>query len=268
MTDELIHDTTAPGGAAPVVRVGPFPVLAASQADVVDAAVRGALGALGRRPWFAFALHVGGLNTADDAEFVAAMQAADLVYADGVSVVALARLAGGGRTERSPTTDIGWSVLVDLAEQLGRPVRVALLGGQPGLTERAGAVFAEHDALRVVSTDHGYHDDWAAPLARLREARPDVVVVGLGAPREMTWCIAHRDELPPALVMTCGGWFGFVVQDEKRAATALQRAGLEWVFRLAQDPARLGRRYATGVRSSGALALRIVRQRVADRRSR
>ena len=98
-------------------------------------------------------------------------------------------------------------------------------------------------------------------LERLRNARPDVVVVGLGAPREMLWVDEHLTELPPALVLTCGGWFGFLTEAEKRAPLWMQSAGLEWSYRVAQAPQRLAGRYARGLGTTGLLAARMLRAR-------
>ncbi len=260
-----VSDPSGPS-VPPHVPVGPFQVCDAASDAVVDAVVRGSQGCAGRRPWVAFALHVGGLNSRTDPAYVAAMSRADLVYADGVSVVLLARLAGGSRTERAGTTDIGWDVLRELGRALGRPPRVALIGGPEGLTQRAGAVFEAEAGVEVVATEHGYHSDWTEVLRRLAASGCDVLFVGLGAPFEMTWVDTHRAELPPCLVMTCGGWFGFVVADEQRAPQWAQSAGLEWVFRVKQAPRRLARRYATGVGATAALAVRVVVDRSQGRR--
>lgn len=251
--------TTDP--AAATVPVGPFRVTDADSRTLVRAVVGRAAATRGTRPCTAFALHVGGLNEREDVAFRAAMAEADVVYADGMSVVLLARLAGARHLDRAGTTDIGWGLLSETARVLGRPARVALLGGPPGLADRAGVVLAERAGVDVRSTDHGYHEQWAGVLAGLRAARPDVLVVGMGAPREMLWVQAHLAELPPCLVLTCGGWFGFLTGDEKRAPQWMQTAGLEWVFRVAQAPGRLTGRYATGVATTARLALPLLRER-------
>jgi N-acetylglucosaminyldiphosphoundecaprenol N-acetyl-beta-D-mannosaminyltransferase len=213
------------------------------------------------RPAFAYALHVGGLNARRERDFVVAMRQADVVYADGGSVVWLARLAGGARVERAPTTDIGWDVMRRFAQKVGRAPRVALVGGPRGLAERARDVLEGAGVAEVVHVDHGYHHDWDAPLAALREASPDITVIGLGAPREMVWCQHHRDDLPPGLVLTCGGWFGHLVGDEKRAPRLLRRSGLEWIARVAQAPTRLGPRYVRGIGATALVALHTMQRR-------
>jgi N-acetylglucosaminyldiphosphoundecaprenol N-acetyl-beta-D-mannosaminyltransferase len=245
---------------APEVEVGPFWVSDSSKGDLVDRMVELCLPER-TRPAFAFALHVGGLNARHDPDFVRVMRRGDLVYADGGSVVWLGRLAGALHLERAPTTDVGWDVLRAFAERVGRLPRVALVGGPPELAARAGDVLETAGVAEVVLVENGYHDDWAAPLARLREADPDITVVGLGAPREMLWCDQHRDRLAPGLVLTCGGWFGHLVGDERRAPRLLRRSGLEWIARVAQAPTRLGPRYARGIGVTARLAVRTVQRR-------
>ncbi len=249
----------AGGRAIELIEVGPFWVPDATRREFVQLVGTLAGGARGgaRRngPALVYALHVGGLNARHDRRFVDAMLGADLIGADGGSVVFLARLAGARAIERVATTDVGWDILRSLGEALGRDVRVALLGGPAGLAERAGEVLSHDAPVQVVHTDHGYHEDWTAPLQALRAAAPDVSLVGLGAPHEMTWCQDNRQELPGLLVLTCGGWFGHLVGDEVRAPRLLRRSGVEWVARVAQSPMRLGPRYARGLYSSLAMSM-------------
>jgi N-acetylglucosaminyldiphosphoundecaprenol N-acetyl-beta-D-mannosaminyltransferase len=245
---------------APDVGVGPFWVSDSPRADltnqVVDLSLRDSA-----QPAFVYALHVAGLNARHERDFVAAMRHADVVYADGGSVVWLARLAGARYVERAPTTDIGWDILRGFAERAGRVPRVALIGGPPGLAERAGRVLEGAGVAEIVLVEHGYNDDWSGPLAQLRAIAPDVTVVGLGAPREMVWAEHHREELPPGLVLTCGGWFGHIVGDERRAPRLLRRSGLEWIARVAQAPTRLGPRYARGLGATAILAVGALQRR-------
>src|SRR3954471_18090150 len=156
----------------PEVEVGPFWVSDSSRDELVDHVVDLSLRST-TRPAFAYALHVGGLNARRERDFVVAMRQGDVVYADGGSVVWLARLAGADRIERAPTTDIGWELLRGFAARTGRAPRVALVGGPDGLAERAGAVLEAAGVAEIVHTDHGFHDDWSGPLARLRAVAPD-----------------------------------------------------------------------------------------------
>lgn len=262
MTEQLItssHNTDR-------VAVGPFRVNDVGRDDLVRTVVDGWAGAPRDRAWTVFALHVGGLNHRRNYEFVRVMNAADIVYADGGSVVALARMAGARRIERAPTTDVGWELLEALRDKLGRPLRLALIGGAPSLAARAAEVFRDRGVGAAVVVEHGYHTEWSDVIAALGSAEPDVCIVGLGAPWEMLWASQWAPKLPPTLVLTCGGWFGHMLGDERRAPRIIRRAGLEWMARVAQAPRRLGPRYAAGLWSTIVLAKPALCQRLLHRR--
>lgn len=234
------------------VRVGPFPVADLSYWEAVHAAADLAMDPQGPRRFYA--LHVGGLNAADDREFVAEMNDAELVCADGGSVVLLARLAGAQRIERTPTTDAGWDILDHVGKQLGRKARTALVGGELATVTAAAEALHATAVADIVLVEHGFHDDWTGVLARVHASRPDVIVLGLGAPKEMLWVREHLSELPSTLVVTCGGWFGFLAGTETRAPEMLRRPGLEWIARVAQAPTRLLPRYARGLATCASIA--------------
>jgi N-acetylglucosaminyldiphosphoundecaprenol N-acetyl-beta-D-mannosaminyltransferase len=253
--------TALPVESVPQLQIGPFQISDLSQGDVVSAIISGTMAAREERAWVTYALHVGGLNRRRDNSYLEAMSRADLVYADGMSIIVLAKLAGARAAERAGTTDIGWDVMRELSLALGRPARVALIGGPDGLTRRAAAVIEADVDAEVVLAEHGYHDDWGPVLEQLANSGCDMVLVGLGAPWEMKWVDQHVHQLPPCLIMTCGGWFGFITEDEKRAPRWLCSAGLEWTYRLAQSPRRLFSRYAKGALSTAVLAVQVLRTR-------
>ncbi|MGC5585149.1 WecB/TagA/CpsF family glycosyltransferase [Ornithinimicrobium sp. W1665] len=203
------------------------------------------------RPLVLAAAHVTSLNLVDRPDFVAAFNTADAGYADGISWPIVAA-AAGERVVKVATSDLAPAVLSWMAGSLGRPVRVAVLGGAPGggdrssLAERAGRTLEVDLPVQLVHATHGYHEDWSPVLADLRDVHPDVVLVGLGMPMEAFWTRAHRLLLPPAIVMTCGGWLRILAGEEKRASVVLQRLHLEWLHRLTNDPRRTVRRYALG----------------------
>ena len=239
----------------PAVAVGPFTVADLPQRQVVEEVVR-----LARTPSprarTAFALHVGGLLARHDEAFVTSMDAADLVYADGVSVVKVAQAAGAQTIERAPTTDIGWDVLQRLTEELGRPPLVSVVGGRPGVAHDALRTLVQAGVARPGLATHGYHQEWDGVLDELAEQRSDVLVLGLGAPLEMQWATQHADRVGGALVLTCGGWLGFLAGHERRAPALVRRLSLEWAYRLLQDPRRLFKRYGVGAVVTAMLYLR------------
>lgn len=237
-----------------MVAVGPFSVIDASRAQTISSLVAMAVGPARQRAVCAFALHVGGLNAKDDGEFVSAMHSADLVYADGGSVVWLARRNGATKLERAATTDIGWEVLRGIGAALGRPPRVTLVGGPPGLARNAAATLEDAGAAVPVLVQHGYHRSWPDHVARISQAAADVVLVGMGAPAEMLWAHRWAAKIGSGLLLTCGGWFGFLAGEERRAPRPIRRPGLEWISRVAQQPMRLGPRYVRGAVTTAQIA--------------
>lgn len=97
----------------------------------------------------------------------------------------------------------------------------------------------------VVTAD-GYQESYAPVFDKMRAENVEIVFVGMGMPLEALWVDRHRGDLGSALVMTCGGWFGYIVGDERRAPLWAQHLAMEWVWRLAQSPGRLAKRYALG----------------------
>lgn len=257
--DGSLSLASEPAPVLPTVQLGPFQVADTSQEETVEHLVDLAVGTAQERAVLAFALHVGGLNELNDGVFVEAMNAADLVYADGGAVVWLGRRHGAVRMARAATTDIGWDLLRGFAARQGRLPRVALVGGTPGLAERAAAALEEAGVVETVLITHGYHAEWDEQADRVREAAPDIILVGMGAPREMVWAHEWAPRLGQGLVLTCGGWFGFLAGDERRAPRLIRRPGLEWIARVAQQPWRLGPRYARGVMTTATLSLRASR---------
>ena len=198
------------------------------------------------------------------------MSDAELVYADGSSVVLVAKAAGALAIERSPTTDIGWDLLRELTRRNGVAPVVSIVGGAPGLADKALAVLVDAEVARRGVTAHGYQESWDVVLAELRSRPCDVLVVGLGAPLEMIWVNENLDSLSCGLVLTCGGWLGFLAGEESRAPSLLQRLSLEWVYRVAQQPRRLAGRYLSGafVTLRMVLSARVRRWRRLDLASR
>jgi N-acetylglucosaminyldiphosphoundecaprenol N-acetyl-beta-D-mannosaminyltransferase len=233
-------------GRLPTVQVGSFDVIDLDTKTLVPTIVGRAFATRGVKPYIASPYHVGSLTLMGQEPYRKALNATDAVYADGISVVFLARIAGAQRIERASTTDIGWKLLEETTLRLGRPPRVAIVGGRDDLSARAGVALSNQLKLDVVYTTHGFHADWTPVMADLTRSEPDVLLVGLGQPLENVWCHTQRPKLPPCLVLTCGGWLGFITGDEKRAPRWMQRLGLEWIFRLAHAPTRLIRRYAHG----------------------
>jgi N-acetylglucosaminyldiphosphoundecaprenol N-acetyl-beta-D-mannosaminyltransferase len=194
---------------------------------------------------------------------------ATLLVADGMPLVWASRLAGTPLPERVTGSSLIWS----LSYHLGRAGRsVYLLGGTPGANpggRRAAAVLAAAcPGLRIAGTAspaYGFERDpagWDDLCAGVVEAKPDLVLVGLGFPKQERLVDALRPELPLSWFLGCGAAVDFVAGDQVRAPHWLQRAGLEWAWRLAGDPRRLAGRY---LRHGAPYALRLLGAALAHR---
>lgn len=230
--------TTSHGG---VVDVGPFAVVDCPAGALADDLAQTVVQRL------VYALHIGGLNAAHDQVFVEAMRRADLIYADSASVSILARHCGAVCIERAPTTDLGWDVIRRMSREQSRNVRVVLIGGTDATVRLASRALEDHGPVEVVGCINGYADNYTDFLRQVRAARPDILFVGMGMPLEARWVDAQRDLLPECLVMTCGGWFGFLAGEEPRCPSWMSRVGLEWLYRLRLNPRRLAPRYMRGL---------------------
>ncbi len=182
----------------------------------------------------------------DDLAFRAAYAAADLSLADGQPLVWASRLLGAPLPEKVSGSDLAWPLL-ERAAQLRW--RVYLLGGDPGVGEAVAARLERELGLRVVGVDaarvslEGSAGAPDAALARVRAARPDLVLVALGAPKQERWIHRSMASLRPAVAVGVGASLDFLAGRLSRAPAWMSRAGLEWLYRLLQDPRRLAVRY-------------------------
>ncbi len=172
---------------------------------------------------------------------------AGLNLADGAPVTWLARLLGRPLPGRVAGADLV-PALAARSAQTG--ARLFLLGGRDGAAvDAAAALRREHPDLIVC----GIHEppfasvaemDDAALLSRVEEAAADILLVGFGHPKQDLWIAAHRDMLPVSVAIGVGGTFDLLAGRLRRAPRWARRSGLEWCFRLAQEPRRLALRYA------------------------
>jgi N-acetylglucosaminyldiphosphoundecaprenol N-acetyl-beta-D-mannosaminyltransferase len=184
------------------------------------------------------------VEAARNPELAGILRDCSLVNADGAAVVWASRLLGRPLPERVAGIDL-MERLVAAAADDGSSV--FLLGARPQALARAIEVFrTRHPDLRVAGSHHGYWHDEAKLLEQLRIAQPDYLFVALPSPRKELWLARHLPELPVAFAMGVGGAVDVIAGERHRAPVWAQRAGLEWVFRLAQEPRRMWRRYLVG----------------------
>ena len=184
---------------------------------------------------------------ARNSDFARAYSDADIVTADGAPLVAFSRLARRSLPERVAGADI---VAGLPALAAGRGLRVALVGGAPGVAADAALRLVAHEPRMPVplavappmDLELGSAEDDEI-VEQLRAYDPHVVVVCFGAPKQELWMHRHHNDLPGSVLVGGGAALDFVVGLQRRAPGWVQRAGCEWTWRLAHDFRRLARRY-------------------------
>ncbi|MBW4716981.1 WecB/TagA/CpsF family glycosyltransferase [Saccharothrix obliqua] len=251
----------------PVVRVGAVDVWSVRETGVADHVVaawrRGEGGAI-------VTANVDIVRAATREPGLAALIAeSELVVADGMPVVWAGRIAGVPLPERVT----GASLVFTLSGAAAREGRsVYLLGGKPGTPEKAAdALRARFPGLRVAGVDSppfGFDADEAATaetVARAVATEPDLVLVGLGFPRQEKLIRLLRAELPAAWHLGCGAGIPMAAGEFRRASGVVQKMGAEWLHRLALEPRRLAKRY---LRDDLPFAFRLLSDAVRIRFSR
>ena len=176
--------------------------------------------------------------------FRSALRTAQLTVADGAPVLWLSRLAGRRLPERITGSDLTeWLIAGGIPS-----TRLYLLGSTEAVC-RAVAKRAEAAGVPVVGWNTSPPDVFADPersaalVAEINDTEPDVLLTALGAPRQDLWLERHQPSLDVSVLIGVGGSLDFAAGRVRRAPRLVQRVGLEWAFRLVQEPGRLFRRY-------------------------
>lgn len=197
---------------------------------------------------------------------------ADLVEVDSTPLIWFARALGlQGRAFHRCTyldwRDHFWS-LVDR-----RGWRVLYVGGEQTVVERARDRLSAAWPRADIRVRDGYFDatrgsaDNAALLAEARAFDPHILFVGMGMPRQELWILDHLDALPDCAVFSVGAAFDYEAGAQKAAPRWMGRIGVEWLFRLVNDPKRLARRYLIEPWSLSRLVLDDIRTAIRTRRT-
>ena len=181
-----------------------------------------------------------------DPGFRAAYGGASLSLVDGMPLLWASRLLGAPLPEKISGSDL----ILPLMERAGREaLRVYLLGAGPGVAHKAGLELAARYGVHVVGTDAPMlsaspnDDETSAALARVRAARPHLLLVAMGAPKQELFMHRYQAQYAPAVALGIGAGLDFIAGSVKRAPGWMQKNGLEWAYRLSREPRRLWRRY-------------------------
>lgn len=185
----------------------------------------------------------------ENKELQEAYDDASMVLADGHPIVWASRLLGQPVPERVPGSDLVPELFSAVGEQ--DELSVFLLGAAPGVARQAADNMKEQwpsvRTVGVYSPPIGFQDDaeeCAYILGRIALSRPDVLVVGLGAPKQECWVHKHRHQIHASVALCVGATIDFLAGEKSRAPVWMQRTGTEWLHRMCTDPKRLVKRYA------------------------
>lgn len=187
-----------------------------------------------------------GISLANSNEkFMEALKSADIIHADGQSVVSMSKwVSGANIPERSATTD----TIHDIPQLDTHNQRHFLLGGTQDVVEKCADILAtKYTNFETAGTQHGYFDKDNCDdiITLINDTKPDILWVGLGKPLEQEWVIKNKSKLNVPVVISCGGCYNYVTGDYARAPKWMQDAGLEWLHRATTEPKKFLWRYMT-----------------------
>jgi len=201
-----------------------------------------------------------------DSEFRDVYKNADLILADGMPIVWLSHLGSAPLKERVAGSDL----LYALAKESSKSgLRLFFLGGKPSAAEKSARILQKMYPGAQVSGYYCPAPDVLDTLEEdlrichmIEEAKTDVVLVGFGAPKQEIWINKHRLALKASVAIGVGGAFDMASGIVKRAPSWMQHCGMEWSYRLIQEPKRLWKRYlGCDLPFLGRLLLEALRQR-------
>jgi N-acetylglucosaminyldiphosphoundecaprenol N-acetyl-beta-D-mannosaminyltransferase len=179
-----------------------------------------------------------------DQELASIIRTADLVGADGVPVIWASKLLGEPLPGRVNGTDL-MERLVELAAQRG--YRLYLLGAtQEVITKAVKNLTDKYKNLQIAGFRNGYFSSEAEEIEVVREiaaSEADILLVGMGSPMKEKWVRRHFKELSVPIIHGVGGSFDILAGYTRRAPRWMQQSGLEWFYRLCQEPKRMWKRY-------------------------
>ena len=180
----------------------------------------------------------------NDREYKKILKSADLVYAGGQGIVWASRFLGRPLPERVNILDF----FDKLAGQLiDRKISIYLLGGEKNIVKNTEVVLRKK-GLDVLGARDGFFtkDEEAGVIKEINALSPDILMVGMGVPRQEKWIYSHLNELDIGLCWAVGAAFEWISGYRKRAPQWMIKLGLEWLHRLYQQPGKLCSRYVLG----------------------
>lgn len=173
----------------------------------------------------------------------------NLITPDGIGLIHGSKIRKKPLKERVTGVDISIKLL-EIANK--ESYSLYLLGGKEGIAKKAGEnILREYPNIKLVGCHHGYfkgshigyndHEEELNIINNINEAKPDIIFVGLGFPKQEIWIDANKDRLNSKVIIGNGGTMDVLSGNVKRAPKIFQKLGLEWLYRLIKEPSRIGR---------------------------
>lgn len=182
------------------------------------------------------------VNMQKDAQLAESVKACDLINIDGMGVVFGARFLGHEVPERVAGVDLFYNLLAMSAQ---KGFSVFLLGAKPEVVEEAASKVKElYPSLKIAGFHHGYFwDDEQKTVDKIKTSGAQLLFVAITSPKKENFINRYQEQLGVDFVMGVGGTFDVVAGRVKRAPLWMQNSGLEWLYRVIQEPKRMWKRY-------------------------
>lgn len=181
-----------------------------------------------------------------NSEFRSAYAEASLSLVDGQPLVWVSPMVGEKLPDKISGSDLAWPLLERAAQ---KKWRVYFLGAGPGVAEQAAQKVKERYGTEVVGCDspmlslNPSDPKSQEAFEKVRKAKPDLLLVAMGAPKQELLMQKYREAYAPAVAVGVGASLDFIAGTVKRAPSWVSKSGLEWAWRLSKEPKRLWRRY-------------------------
>ncbi len=175
----------------------------------------------------------------EDADFMLLLNKGDVVLPDGYGIVLASILLKKNIKERAA----GFDTIVCLLKKIKNDnLSIYFLGAKEEVVRKAASIVRrKYHPINVVGYHHGYFTDDEEVIAKINEASPDFLLVGLGSPKQEEFIDKYKDRINATVFIGCGGSFDVMSGKVKRAPKIMRKMGLEWFYRLLKEPKRFKR---------------------------